>query len=78
MPIVFLRFIRIAWQFRWAIGITLGIVAAKAFMPGEAMRQAWATVERFAWLITTCFALYAAAQFFNWRREIGSTKGERD
>ena len=78
MPIAIIRILQLAWRLRWAIGITLGFVAATKFMPSEAARQAWVTVDRFSWILLVCFVSYAAAQFFQWRKESIRAKGNRD
>lgn len=77
MPIL-IRVLQLAWRFRWAIAITLGFVAATKFMPIEAAKQAWATVNRFSWLLLACFCCYAAAQFFGWRKEAERSRAKRD
>lgn len=78
MPIALVRIFQIAWRFRWVIVATLGLAVAQKFMPTEAARQAWATIDRFSWILLACFVLYAAAQFFQWRKEVERLKGRRD
>ncbi len=67
------RILSYAWRYRyWLLSIG-AIFAAKHFLPAEAANQAMGTLNRFIWLIVTCFALYAAAQFFKWM----STRNDR-
>ena len=78
MLIIIIRLLHLLWRFRWLIAITLAFVAATKFMPSEAARQAWATVNRFSWLLLACFCLYAGAQFFAWRKELERSRAKRD